>query len=90
MSEADVRRAFLSLGSNLGEREASLAAAREALAALPGTAVVAASRIYETEPQERQDQPAFLNQVVVARHSPRPAGPAARVPAHRARARPAP
>ncbi len=64
MSEAATRRAFLSLGSNLGERESSLAAARAALAALPGTAVVATSRIYETEPQERQDQPAFLNQVV--------------------------
>jgi 2-amino-4-hydroxy-6-hydroxymethyldihydropteridine diphosphokinase len=64
MSEARLRRAFLSLGSNLGDREASLAAAREALAALPGSALVAASRIYLTEPQERQDQPAFLNQVV--------------------------
>jgi 2-amino-4-hydroxy-6-hydroxymethyldihydropteridine diphosphokinase len=60
-----VRRAFLSLGSNLGDRVALLAAAREALAALPATALVAASRVYETAPQERHDQPPFLNQVVV-------------------------
>ncbi len=65
MSELAARRAILSLGSNLGDRTAALAAAREALDALPATAVMAASRIYETAPLERQDQPAFLNQVVV-------------------------
>ena len=58
------RRAFLSLGSNLGDRAASLRSALEALAALPGTSVLAASRVYETAPQDVQDQPAFLNQVV--------------------------
>ncbi|MFA4964440.1 MAG: 2-amino-4-hydroxy-6-hydroxymethyldihydropteridine diphosphokinase [Thermoleophilia bacterium] len=57
-------RAFVSLGSNLGDREALLAAAREALAALPGTRVLAASRVYETAPQDHAEQPAFLNQVV--------------------------
>jgi 2-amino-4-hydroxy-6-hydroxymethyldihydropteridine diphosphokinase len=55
---------FLSLGSNLGDRAATLAAARQALAALPGTTVVAVSRVYETAPQERAGQPEFLNQVV--------------------------
>ena len=65
MSEATGRRAFLSLGSNLGDRLATLEAACEALAALPGTAVMAASRVYETTPQDREDQPRFLNQVVV-------------------------
>ena len=59
-----VRRAFLSLGSNLGERAAALRAARAALAALPGTVVVAASRVYETAPQDLAGQPPFLNQVV--------------------------
>lgn len=58
------RRAFVSLGSNLGDRAAALRAAREALAALPATCVVAASRVYETAPQDRADQDAFLNQVV--------------------------
>jgi 2-amino-4-hydroxy-6-hydroxymethyldihydropteridine diphosphokinase len=57
-------RVFVSLGSNLGDREGYLRAAREALSALPATALVAASRVYETAPQERDDQDAFLNQVV--------------------------
>ncbi len=58
------RRAFLSLGANLGERAAALGAARAALAALPHTTILATSRIYETEPQDLADQPSFLNQVV--------------------------
>jgi 2-amino-4-hydroxy-6-hydroxymethyldihydropteridine diphosphokinase len=58
------RRAFLSLGSNLGERAAALRAARDALAALPGTAVLGSSPVYETDPQDLPDQPSFLNQVV--------------------------
>jgi 2-amino-4-hydroxy-6-hydroxymethyldihydropteridine diphosphokinase len=58
------RRAFVSLGANLGERAAALRAARAALAALPGTTVVAASRIFETAPQDVTDQPPFLNQVL--------------------------
>ena len=59
-----VRRAFLSLGANIGDRAASLRAGREALAALPATRLVAASPIYETAPQDLEDQPPFLNQVV--------------------------
>jgi 2-amino-4-hydroxy-6-hydroxymethyldihydropteridine diphosphokinase len=58
------RRAFLSLGANLGDRAASLRGAREALAALPRTRLLAASPLYETAPQDREDQPDFLNQVV--------------------------
>ncbi len=58
------RKAFLSLGANLGDRAASLRAAREALAALPETRFVAASGVYETAPQDLRDQPPFLNQVV--------------------------
>lgn len=57
-------RVFISLGSNLGDRRGSLAAAREALAALPATAVVVASRIFETEAQDHEKQPEFLNQVL--------------------------
>jgi 2-amino-4-hydroxy-6-hydroxymethyldihydropteridine diphosphokinase len=57
-------RVFVSLGSNLGDRLGSLTAACEALAALPATTVVAASRIYETAPQDDESQPEFLNQVV--------------------------
>jgi len=58
------RRAFVSLGSNLGERAAALRAARGALAGLPGTTVLASSHVYETEPQDLADQPPFLNVVV--------------------------
>ena len=58
------RRVFVSLGSNLGDRATHLRAAREALAALPATTVVAASRVYETAPQDRENQGAFLNQVL--------------------------
>ena len=61
---APLRRAFVSLGSNLGERVAALDAARAALAALSATTVLASSRIYETAPQDLLNQPPFLNQVI--------------------------
>jgi len=61
---AERRRAFVALGSNLGDRAANLAAARVALSGLPGTTLLAASRVYETAPQDVVDQPAFLNQVL--------------------------
>jgi 2-amino-4-hydroxy-6-hydroxymethyldihydropteridine diphosphokinase len=59
-----VRRVFVSLGSNVGDRAAHLGAARFGLADLPATRVVGVSRMYETAPQDVQDQPVFLNQVV--------------------------
>ena len=54
-------RAYVALGSNLGDREATLRAALEALAAEPGIDVVAVSRFYDTEPVGYVDQPRFLN-----------------------------
>jgi 2-amino-4-hydroxy-6-hydroxymethyldihydropteridine diphosphokinase len=52
---------YLGLGSNEGDRLASLRAARAALARL-GVEVTAASSVYETAPQgEVRDQPDFLN-----------------------------
>lgn len=56
--------AFVALGSNLGDRDAYLAFAREALAALPGTSLVAVSSIEETVPLGGRPQPAYLNQMV--------------------------
>lgn len=50
---------YLSLGSNLGDRTANLAAVMERLGEL-GT-VVARSSVYETEPVEVVGQPWFLN-----------------------------
>ena len=64
MSAAALRRVFVSLGSNLGDRTLTLAEAREALKALPGTAVIAASGVYSTAPQDLEGQPEFLNQVL--------------------------
>jgi 2-amino-4-hydroxy-6-hydroxymethyldihydropteridine diphosphokinase len=58
-------RVFVALGSNLGDRAAHLAAARAALARLPGTRVVAASAIEETPPLGGMAQPAYLNQMVL-------------------------
>ena len=54
---------YLSLGSNLGDREANLLKALECLESA-GVRVLRRSSIYETEPQELREQPWFLNQVV--------------------------
>jgi 2-amino-4-hydroxy-6-hydroxymethyldihydropteridine diphosphokinase len=50
--------AYIGLGANLGDREATI---RAAVAALPG--VVAVSSLRETEPLGVVDQPRFLNGV---------------------------
>jgi 2-amino-4-hydroxy-6-hydroxymethyldihydropteridine diphosphokinase len=55
----------VALGSNLGDRDAHLAHARARLAALPGTRLVAASRIEETAPIGPVAQPPYLNQMVL-------------------------
>ena len=57
-------RAYLALGSNLGDRAAHLQFAVDALAATPGVAVTALSRVYETAPVGGPPQDAFLNAVV--------------------------
>ena len=53
----------LMLGSNLGDRAALLAAARQQLVAAIGPAV-ATSSLYETAAWGREDQPAYLNQAL--------------------------
>jgi 2-amino-4-hydroxy-6-hydroxymethyldihydropteridine diphosphokinase len=58
------RQAILGLGSNLGDRATMLASARYTLGELPGTRLLAASPVYETEPVGLREQPMFLNQVV--------------------------
>jgi 2-amino-4-hydroxy-6-hydroxymethyldihydropteridine diphosphokinase len=59
-----VTRAFVGLGANLGDREATLRAAVEALAAEEGIEVVAVSTLRETEPVGVGEQPCFLNGAV--------------------------
>lgn len=54
---------YLSLGSNVGDREANLRSAIAALAEA-GVRVIRQSSIYETEPVDYLDQPWFLNCVV--------------------------
>jgi len=63
----------VALGSNLGDRDAHLAHARARLAALPGTRLVAASRIEETAPIGPVAQPPYLNQMVLLETSLTPA-----------------
>jgi 2-amino-4-hydroxy-6-hydroxymethyldihydropteridine diphosphokinase len=56
-----LRTGYLGLGSNVGDREANLRDAREALGR-HGIEVLASSSLYETAPQgELLDQPDFLN-----------------------------
>ena len=58
-------RAYVALGSNLGDSKQHMLDAMDALAALPGTQVMARSRIYRTPPWGKLDQPDFLNAVMV-------------------------
>jgi 2-amino-4-hydroxy-6-hydroxymethyldihydropteridine diphosphokinase len=58
-------RVYVALGSNLGDREQHLRAAREALAGLPGTSLIAVSSIEETEPLGGLPQPPYLNQMAL-------------------------
>jgi 2-amino-4-hydroxy-6-hydroxymethyldihydropteridine diphosphokinase len=57
-------RALLSLGGNIGDRRATMDAAVARLAALPGTAVVARSSYYRTEPDGPVVQDWFVNLAV--------------------------
>ena len=63
MSNSAARRAYLGLGSNLGDRAAHLQFALEGLAERAGR-VVAISPVYETEPVGGPPQPEYLNAVV--------------------------
>jgi 2-amino-4-hydroxy-6-hydroxymethyldihydropteridine diphosphokinase len=54
-------RAYVGLGANLGDREATIRRAVELLGAEPGVEVVAVSTLRETDPVGYADQPRFLN-----------------------------
>jgi 2-amino-4-hydroxy-6-hydroxymethyldihydropteridine diphosphokinase len=55
-------RAYVAVGANLGDREATIRAALAKLEALPGVSVQAVSRLIETDPVGPvPDQPRFLN-----------------------------
>ena len=57
-------RAYVGLGSNLGDRLATLRRAVELLRARPGIEVVGVSTFHETAPVGLTDQPDFLNGAV--------------------------
>ena len=54
-------RAYVGLGANLGDREATIRRALELLAAEDGIELVAVSTLRETDPVGYADQPPFLN-----------------------------
>ena len=56
--------AYIALGSNLGDRHAYLARARDAIDDLPECRVVAASAVEETAPLGGLAQPPYLNQML--------------------------
>ncbi len=61
--ESDLRESiYLSLGSNMGDREANLESVFEELP--PEIEVMVRSSIYETEPWGFKDQPYFLNMIL--------------------------
>lgn len=53
--------AYLSLGSNIGDRLKNLQGAVDALTLLPRTKVTAVSSVYETEPVGLKEQRSFYN-----------------------------
>jgi 2-amino-4-hydroxy-6-hydroxymethyldihydropteridine diphosphokinase len=57
-------QAYVALGANLGDRERTLRAAVDALAAEPAIEVLAVSSLRETEPVGVVGQPPFLNGAV--------------------------
>jgi 2-amino-4-hydroxy-6-hydroxymethyldihydropteridine diphosphokinase len=57
-------RAYVALGSNLGDRPAHLDRARVAMTLLPSTRLVAVSSVEETAPLGAMAQPPYLNQMV--------------------------
>ena len=57
-------RAYVGLGSNVGDSRGTLERAVKALRALPGSRVRATSGLYRTRPVGVADQPDFLNAVV--------------------------
>jgi 2-amino-4-hydroxy-6-hydroxymethyldihydropteridine diphosphokinase len=57
-------RAFIGLGSNLGDREEHLRNAIRAFASTPGISVIQISSMYETEPVGGPPQDDYLNAVI--------------------------
>lgn len=61
-----LRQVVFSLGSNIEDRLGYLQAATDALRATPDLILVDVSAVYETVPVGKEDQPDFLNLVIIA------------------------
>jgi len=61
VSRVDSVAAYVGIGSNLDDPERQVRRAIEALASMPETRFVRASRLFRTAPWGRTDQPAFVN-----------------------------
>jgi len=66
-TEQKETRAYIALGSNIGDREQMLKDALELLDAHPAIAVERISGVYETAPVGYTDQPVFLNMAAALR-----------------------
>lgn len=66
MSDSGVL-AYLALGANLADRFEALRDATRRIAEHPDIRLIAASRIYETPPWGKTDQPAFANAALAVR-----------------------
>lgn len=64
MKGQDEKFVLLSIGSNMGDREANIAFAEERLESCPQIKTFKRASIYETEPVGYTDQPDFLNTCV--------------------------
>ncbi len=60
------RQVVLALGSNLGDRLATIQAGIDDLAVAPGIALRSVSAVFETSPVGGPDQPDYLNAVLLA------------------------
>ncbi|HEX7978314.1 MAG TPA: 2-amino-4-hydroxy-6-hydroxymethyldihydropteridine diphosphokinase [Gemmatimonadaceae bacterium] len=60
-------RAYVALGSNVGNRAAHLDRARVAISLLPATRLEALSSVEETAPLGAMAQPPYLNQMIAVR-----------------------
>jgi 2-amino-4-hydroxy-6-hydroxymethyldihydropteridine diphosphokinase len=58
-------RAFIGLGSNMGDRERLIRSALEALNGVPGTGVIRASSLYDSEAAGDRTQPDYLNAAAI-------------------------
>ncbi|MEP6992129.1 MAG: 2-amino-4-hydroxy-6-hydroxymethyldihydropteridine diphosphokinase [bacterium] len=66
--------ALVALGSNLGDRDAYLAAARNALSLVPGVRLLAATAVEETSPLGGSCQGPYRNQMLALETSLTPSG----------------